>query len=89
MSNPAPPRLDLRGTPCPLNFIRSRLSLEKLAPGDRLEILLDRGEPEQMVVEGLRREGHAVQVSPLAAAAVQLQVCRDRGFAVDHSGPPA
>ena len=89
MSEPSPQRLDLRGTPCPLNFIRSRLALEKLAPGDRLDILLDCGEPEQMVVEGLRREGHAVQVSPLAAAAVQLQVCRDRGLAGADSGPPA
>ncbi|MCX5967188.1 MAG: sulfurtransferase TusA family protein [Cyanobacteria bacterium] len=88
MSNPSPLPLDLRGTPCPLNFIRSRLALEKLSPGDRLEILLDRGEPEQMVVEGLRREGHAVRVSPLAAVAVQLQVCRDGGRVCEESGPP-
>jgi TusA-related sulfurtransferase len=86
MTDPPPQRLDLRGTPCPLNFIRSRLALEKLAPGDRLEILLDRGEPEQMVSEGLRNEGHSVRRLPLEAGAVQLDVCRDGGQALD-AGP--
>ncbi|MFM9109103.1 MAG: sulfurtransferase TusA family protein, partial [Prochlorococcaceae cyanobacterium] len=37
-------RLDLRGTPCPLNFIRTRLSLETVPIGAELEVLLDRGE---------------------------------------------
>ena len=79
MSESAPPRLDLRGTPCPLNFIRSRLALEKLASGEELVILLDRGEPEQMVVEGLLQEGHGVRVSPFEPEGVQVQVCRDGG----------
>ncbi len=87
MSESAPPRLDLRGTLCPLNFIRSRLALEKLAPGDDLEILLDRGEPEQMVVEGLLQEGHGVCVSPFEPEGVRLQVCRDGGRPRD--GGPA
>ena len=52
--------LDLRGTPCPLNFIRTKLALETLAPGHRLTVALDRGEPEQMVAEGLANGGHAV-----------------------------
>jgi len=56
--------LDLRGTPCPLNFIRTRLALETLAPGARLQVSLDRGEPEQMVREGIAKAGHAVGVSP-------------------------
>jgi len=62
-STPSPPasRLNLRGTPCPLNFIRSRLALEALAPGEWLQLDLDPGEPEQMVSEGLRQAGHCVQ----------------------------
>ncbi len=52
--------LDLRGTPCPLNFIRTRLALEKLPPGCPLQVDLDRGEPETMVSAGIRRDGHAV-----------------------------
>jgi TusA-related sulfurtransferase len=76
MTSPSPALLDLRGTPCPLNFIRSRLALEKLAPGDRLEIRLDRGEPEQMVAEGLRGDGHAVAVLDLDHAAISFEVIR-------------
>ena len=67
-------RLDLRGTPCPLNFIRTRLALETLPAGHELEVWLDRGEPELLVSEGLRQQGHAVQIAPLDAAAVKLSV---------------
>ena len=55
--------LDLRGTPCPVNFIRCRLALEALQPGDLLNVQLDRGEPEQMVIPGLREAGHRVEIS--------------------------
>jgi len=61
-----PVRLDLRGTPCPLNYVRSRLALEKLPPGASLLVDLDAGEPERMVAEGLRGEGHGVESEPLA-----------------------
>ncbi len=79
MPDPAA-RLDLRGTPCPLNYVRSRLALERLAPGQLLQVDLDAGEPERMVAEGLRGEGHAVAVEPLPAdgceRAVRLRVQR-------------
>ncbi|MDM7937138.1 MAG: sulfurtransferase TusA family protein [Cyanobium sp. CZS 48M] len=60
-------RLDLRGTPCPLNFIRSRLALETIAVGEWLQLDLDTGEPEWMVAEGLRQEGHLVVQGPAAS----------------------
>ena len=79
----APVALDLRGTPCPVNFIRARLALETLPSGGWLQIDLDGGEPEQMVAEGLRSEGHAVEPvvpSPWApGAGVRLLVRRDGG----------
>jgi TusA-related sulfurtransferase len=68
--------LDLRGTPCPLNYIRSKLALEKLAPGAWLQVDLDRGEPEQMVTGGLRGDGHWVEVEPLPPDAVRLRIRR-------------
>lgn len=68
--------LDLRGTPCPLNYIRTRLALEKLPAGAELEVWLDRGEPERMVSEGLAAEGHGVRLADLDAAAVMLTVRR-------------
>lgn len=69
-------RLDLRGTPCPLNYVRSRLALEKLPPGAWLAVDLDAGEPEQMVAEGLRGEGHGVSRQPLTAEHVRLHIRR-------------
>jgi len=78
-----PVALDLRGTACPVNFIRARLALESLPSGGWLQIDLDGGEPEQMVTDGLRSEGHAVEVvspSPFASAGgVRLRVRRDGG----------
>jgi TusA-related sulfurtransferase len=74
MSASASQPLDLRGTPCPLNYIRTRLALEKLPAGAELEVWLDRGEPERLVSEGLRQEGHAVALAPLEGDAVRLTV---------------
>ena len=55
-------RLDLRGTPCPVNFIRCKLTLETMASGEVLSVTLDRGEPEAMVVPGLEQDGLRVEV---------------------------
>ncbi|MBM5800861.1 MAG: sulfurtransferase TusA family protein [Cyanobacteria bacterium K_DeepCast_35m_m2_023] len=55
--------LDLRGTPCPLNFIRTKLALETLAPGQALQVALDAGEPAQMVSEGVMAAGHGLQIT--------------------------
>jgi TusA-related sulfurtransferase len=69
-------QIDLRGTPCPLNFIRSKLALEKLDPGAWLQVDLDAGEPEQLVASGLREAGHQVELQPLESGAVRLWIQR-------------
>ena len=66
--------LDLRGTPCPVNFIRCRLALEALQPGDLLNVQLDRGEPEEMVIPGLREAGHRVEISDETSSWIVLRV---------------
>jgi TusA-related sulfurtransferase len=70
--------LDLRGTPCPLNFIRTRLALEKLPAGGSLQVDLDRGEPETMVGSGMRGDGHGVEIQahPDDPSAVRLLIQR-------------
>ena len=55
-------QIDLRGTPCPANFVRCRLALEKLEPLSFLQVDLDQGEPELMVISGLREAGHHVEI---------------------------
>lgn len=54
-------QLDLRGTPCPINFVRTKLRLEQMQPGERLEVWLDPGEPIEQVPDSLRMEGYAIE----------------------------
>ncbi len=55
-------KLDLRGTPCPVNFVRCRLALEQLNDNQALEVDLDIGEPEEMVIMGLKNDGHGIEI---------------------------
>lgn len=52
--------LDLRGTICPINFVKTKLKLEELSSGDVLEVLLDEGEPIRNVPRSVKEEGHKV-----------------------------
>lgn len=54
--------LDLRGVACPLNWVRTKLALEELRAGERLEVLLDPGEPIESVPASAREAGHDVTV---------------------------
>jgi len=53
--------LDLRGTPCPINFIRTKLRLEKMPAGALLEVWLDPGEPIEQVPDSLTMEGYKIE----------------------------
>jgi tRNA 2-thiouridine synthesizing protein A len=55
-------QLDLSGVPCPMNWVRTKLALEELAPGDSLAVLLDEGEPLESVPLSAREDGHEVTV---------------------------
>ena len=52
--------LDLTGVPCPMNWVRARLALEGLPAGERLELVLDPGEPLDSVPRSAREDGHEV-----------------------------
>lgn len=54
-------QLDLRGTPCPLNFVRTKLRLEKMPAGSLLEVWLDLGEPMEQVPDSLQMEGYPIE----------------------------
>ena len=49
--------LDLKSVPCPLNVVRIKLALEKLSKNEQLIIELDKGEPEEMVLNNLKQMG--------------------------------
>ncbi len=56
-------RLDLTGVPCPMNWVRTKLALEGMSPGDELSVTLDAGEPLESVPRSAREDGHQVQVA--------------------------
>jgi TusA-related sulfurtransferase len=62
-SNPlkADAQLDLRGTPCPINFVRTKLQLKKMPTNSLLEVWLDAGEPMEQVPDSLTMEGYVVE----------------------------
>jgi TusA-related sulfurtransferase len=54
-------QLDLRGTPCPINFVRTKIQLERMTPGSLLEVWLDPGEPIEQVPDSLTIAGYEVE----------------------------
>ncbi len=53
-------RIDLKGVPCPLNFVKTKLTLEGMDAGLILEVLLDDGEPIINVTASVKEEGHQI-----------------------------
>ena len=49
--------LDLKSVPCPLNVVKIKLALEKLSNNEQLIVELDKGEPEEMVLNTLKKMG--------------------------------
>jgi TusA-related sulfurtransferase len=45
---------------CPLTFVKTRIALDKLAPGEPLEVLLDVGEPADSVPAACAEDGDVV-----------------------------
>ena len=52
--------LDLKGVPCPMNFVKTKLKLEEMARGEVLEIILDDGDPIMNVSGSIKEEGHKI-----------------------------
>ncbi len=59
-------KIDLRGTSCPLNWVKTKLRLEEMEAGQLLEVLLDDGDPVRNVPRSVKSEGHKiVEAAPL------------------------
>jgi tRNA 2-thiouridine synthesizing protein A len=66
--------LDLRDTPCPLNWVKAKLRLEAMRSGELLDLLVDAGDPTTSVSRTLRSEGHRVVRVVPQEGCVQLLV---------------
>ena len=68
--------LDLRGTPCPINFVRTKLQLQKMEAGQRLEVWIDSGEPTEQVPDSLAMAGFPVEALIDQGEYCALRVCK-------------
>ena len=63
-------RIDITEDRCPMTFVRTRLALDKMLVGEKLEVILRGGEPAQNVPKSAKELGHIV--GPLNAISENL-----------------
>ena len=56
----AAPLADLRGVACPMNFVKAKIALERIAVGETLDVLLDAGAPRENVPASFTEQGHQI-----------------------------
>lgn len=53
-------RIDIRGEVCPYTFIKSKLAIEEMAPGQLLEVVVSHLPAVENVPRSMENEGHEV-----------------------------
>ena len=53
-------KLDITREHCPMTFVKTKIELSKLNPGDTLEVLLSEGEPLENVPRSSTEQGFKV-----------------------------
>lgn len=80
--------LDLRPYACPLTYVKTRIALERIGEGDRLELWLAAGEPVESVPRSAEEEGHrVVSVGPLDGVPGAYRVVLEKGGAHPEALP--
>ena len=54
--------LDIRELTCPMTWVKTKLTLDRLEPGERLRVLCRQGEALENVPRSARDAGHEVTV---------------------------
>jgi tRNA 2-thiouridine synthesizing protein A len=72
-------RLDITREVCPMTFVRTKLLLERMAPGETANIRLRGREPVDNVPRAVRDQGHEVlSLRPLGDDSFELVVRKRR-----------
>ena len=58
-----PQTLDVSSLRCPMTWVRTKLALDRLAPGEELVVTVPEGEAVENVPRSARAAGHDVRVS--------------------------
>jgi TusA-related sulfurtransferase len=53
-------RLDITKEHCPMTFVKTKIALDALKPGDTLELLVLKGEPLDNIPRSAGAEGHKI-----------------------------
>jgi tRNA 2-thiouridine synthesizing protein A len=54
--------LDISSLTCPMTWVRTKLELERMAPGEAIEVRCGQGEALESVPRSAREAGHEVRV---------------------------
>jgi TusA-related sulfurtransferase len=72
--------LDITAERCPMTFVRTRLALDAIAPGEVLEVLLTGDEPRASVPAASRSLGHdIIGIEARADGSTRLLIRKGRG----------
>ncbi len=71
--------LDITAEVCPMTFVRTRLALDRMAPGQTLLVRLRGEEPLRNVPRTAREQGHAVLSLETGADGVAVLLLRRGG----------
>ncbi len=66
--------LDLRGVKCPLNWAHAKVRLERMEPGEMLELLIDDPRGARDIPRAAEAEGHAVIEVSVTDSAWRLKI---------------
>ena len=70
--------LDITNETCPMTFVRTRLALDRMQPGQVLRLTLKGDEPRRNVPRTAIEQGHAVLSTTEAAEGVQVLLIRKK-----------
>jgi TusA-related sulfurtransferase len=71
--------IDITRDMCPMTFVRTRLALDKMAPGETLRVILKGEEPLRNVPRTAAEQGHKVLSVESDAAGVSRLVIQKGG----------
>lgn len=75
-------RVDLRPFACPITYVKTRIALERLLPGEVLEVWLAAGEAAESVPRSAEEDGHRVlSAEALGDGEGALRVLLEKGAA--------
>ena len=69
--------LDLKSVPCPLNVVKIKLALEKLSKNEQLIVELDKGEPEEMVLNNLKEMGYFFKLIKKNDKSIKIKILNE------------